>query len=388
MVALLSKIFIRNPDALTADQKREKYGVLCGMLGIALNLLLFAIKLFAGLISGALSVLADALNNLSDAGSSLVTLLGFKLAAKKPDPHHPFGHGRFEYVSGLFVSMLILLVGFELGKSSIEKIISPEPIVFSWVSVFILCVSVAIKLYMAYYNRVFGKKLASAAMAATSADALSDSVATTAVLICMLIARFTSWNLDAYCGLAVSAFILYSGIRAAKDTIDPLLGEPPTREFVDEIESLVKECPHVKGIHDLMVHDYGPGRRVISLHAEVPANSDLLEIHDEIDNAEKRLRECLHCDAVIHMDPIQTDDALVGQTREKVETLVKILDSRISIHDFRMVTGHTHTNVIFDAVIPYDLPYSDKEAHRKITELVRTLDGNYFAVVEIDKGYL
>lgn len=388
MVHLLSKLFIRNPDRYSAEALREKYGVLCGALGIVLNLFLFAVKLTAALLSGAISVVADALNNLSDAGSSLVTMLGFKLAAKKPDVHHPFGHGRFEYVSGLIVSMLILLVGFELGKSSVEKIIHPEKTTFSWISIAILAVSILIKLYMAHYNRAFGKKLASAAMAATAADALSDAIATSVVLICMLISRFADLELDAYCGLAVSAFILYSGIRAAKDTIDPLLGEPPTEEFVQKIEALVKECPHVCGIHDLMVHDYGPGRRVISLHAEVPANSDLLEIHDEIDNAEKRLRETLYCDAVIHMDPIQTDDALVTATREKVQKLLSILDERITIHDFRMVTGNTHTNVIFDAVIPYDLPYSDKEAHRKITELVRTLDGNYFAVVEIDKGYI
>ena len=388
MVSLLSKIFIKNPDALSEEQRREKYGVLCGMLGIALNLLLFAIKFFAGLLSGAISIVADALNNLSDAGSSLVTMLGFKLAAKKPDVHHPFGHGRFEYVSGLFVSMLILLVGFELGKSSVEKIFAPEAITFSWLSVSILAVSVAVKLYMAYYNRIFGKRLASTAMAATAVDALSDSIATSVVLVCMLIAKFTSLNLDAYCGLAVSAFILYSGIRSAKETINPLLGEPPTEEFVKRIENIVMECPHVCGIHDLMVHDYGPGRLVISLHAEVPANSDLLEIHDAIDNTEKRLRELLHCDAVIHMDPIQTDDTLVTETREKVQKLLSILDERITIHDFRMVTGNTHTNVIFDAVIPYDLPYSDKEAHHKITELVRTLDGNYFAVVEIDKAFV
>ncbi|MBQ8496577.1 MAG: cation transporter [Clostridia bacterium] len=388
MVSLLSKIFIKKPESLTAEAKREKYGVLCGTLGIALNLFLFAVKIFAGLLSGAISIVADALNNLSDAGSSLVTMLGFKLAAKKPDVHHPFGHGRFEYVSGLFVSMLILLVGFELGKTSIEKIFSPEEIVFSWLSIAILAISIAVKLYMAYYNRIFGKKLASTAMEATAVDALSDSVATSVVLICMLISRFTDANLDAWCGLAVSAFILYSGIRSVKETMDPLLGEPPTEEFVKQIENIVKECPHVCGIHDLMVHDYGPGRRVISLHAEVPANSDLLEIHDAIDNTEKRLHESLHCDAVIHMDPIQTDNALVAETRAKVETLLKILDERISIHDFRMVTGNTHTNVIFDAVLPYDLPYSDKEAHRKITELVRTLDGNYFAVVEIDKGYI
>lgn len=388
MVSFLAKIFIKNPNQCSEETLRSKYGVLCGALGIALNLILFGIKFFAGLISGAISIVADAFNNLSDAFSSIVTLAGFKLAAKKPDVHHPFGHGRFEYVAGLFVSMLILIVGVDLGESSLKKIFSPEAISFSWISIIILGISVCVKLYMAFYNHHFGKKLASPAMAATALDAFSDSIATSVVLICMLIFRFTNVNLDAYCGLAVAAFILYSGIRSAKDTINPLLGEPPTEEFVSEIEAIVKECPHVCGIHDLMVHDYGPGRRVISLHAEVPAGSDLLEIHDEIDNIEKRLRELLHCDAVIHMDPIQTDDALVTETREKVQTLLRILDERITIHDFRMVTGNTHTNVIFDAVIPYDLPYSDKEAHRKITELVRTLDGNYFAVVEIDKGYV
>ncbi len=388
MVALLSKLFIKNPERLSAEQRREKYGVLCGILGILLNLFLFAGKLLAGLLSGAISVVADAFNNFSDAGSSLITLFGFKLAAKKPDVDHPFGHGRFEYISGLVVSLLILLVGFELGKSSVEKIISPEDVSFSWMSVGILTASVAVKLYMAYYNHAIGKKIASPAMEATAVDSLSDSLSTTVVLVCTLISYFADVQIDAYCGLTVSVFILYSGIRSVKDTIDPLLGQPPTEEFVEKIEAVVKECPYVCGIHDLVVHDYGPGRLMISLHAEVPADRDLLEIHDAIDNTEKRLREELCCEAVIHMDPIRTNDIVVYEMRAKIDALVKTIDDRISIHDFRMVSGNTHTNLIFDAVIPYEVPLSEKDAKRRIASLVEEMDGDYFAVVEIDKAYV
>ena len=388
MIALLSKIFIKNRDKLSAEELRGKYGVLCGLVGILLNLILFAGKLAAGVLSGAISIVADAFNNLSDAGSSLITLLGFKLAGQKPDSDHPFGHGRIEYISGLLVSVLIILVGFELGKSSVEKIITPEAVEFSIISIVILAVSVAVKLYMALYNRRIGRKIASPAMEATSLDSFSDAVATSVVLVCMLVSHYAHLEIDGWCGLAVSAFILVSGIRAAKETVSPLLGQPPTEELVEKIEQIVRSHPHVCGIHDLVVHDYGPGRLMISLHAEVPANMDILEIHDSIDNAEKQLRDELHCDAVIHMDPIETDDVITGETREQIAALVKQIDERVTIHDFRMVTGATHTNVIFDAVIPFDVKIDDKEAAKRIGELVHSLDTHYFAVVNIDKSFV
>ncbi len=386
LISVLSRIFIKNYDTLSPAERRSKLGALCGFLGIFLNLFLFAGKLFVGLFSGAISAVADAFNNLSDAASSVITLLGFRLGSQKPDSDHPFGHGRIEYVSGLIVSLIILLVGFELGKTSVEKIINPETVEFSVVSVVILAASVLVKLYMAYYNRVIGKKIASTAMLATSVDSLSDTVATSMVLICMLISHFTDYQIDAYCGLVVSAFILYSGFRSAKETISPLLGQPPTEELVEEIETIVKSYPIVSGIHDLVVHDYGPGRLMVSLHAEVPANGDLIEIHDVIDNAEKELNEKLHCEAVIHMDPIQKGDIYVEETRAKIETLIHILDERISIHDFRMVIGTTHTNILFDAVIPYELKLSESEAKKKISALVETIDPAFCAVIHIDKS--
>ncbi len=385
---MLINIFIKNIDSLSSEELRKKCGVFYGILGIFLNLVLFIIKFSAGLLTGAISVTADAFNNLSDAGSSIITLLGFRLAAKEPDADHPFGHGRSEYISGFIISLLILLVGFELGKSSLEKIFSPETVEFSLVSIIILVVSVLIKLYMAYYNYFVGKKINSSAMKATATDSLTDSVSTTVVLICMLVSYFTELQIDAYCGLAVSGFILFSGLRSAKETISPLLGQTATPEFVSMIDSTVKECPYVCGIHDLIVHDYGPGRRMISLHAEVPADSNLLEVHDAIDNIEKKLRETLHCDAVIHMDPVQYGDSAVAETREKISDIIKSVDERITIHDFRMVIGSTHTNLIFDAVIPYDIKMSDNEIKETISKKITEADSHYRAVIEIDRPFV
>ena len=386
MISLLAKLFIR-PEGRTDADVRRAYGTLCGTVGILLNALLFAGKFFAGLLSGSIAITADAFNNLSDAGSSFVTLLGFQLGGQKPDVHHPFGHGRLEYLSGLAVSVLILLMGVELAKSSAEKILHPEPVTASPLVLAILCASIAVKLYMTFYNRRLGKKLDSPAMLATAADSLSDCAATTAVLAATLVGHFTELCIDGWCGILVALFILWSGLRAAKDTLDPLLGVPPTHEFVARIRDLVLAHPAVIGIHDLIVHDYGPGRVMISLHAEVPAHRNVLELHDEIDNVEKELREKLGCDAVIHMDPVVTDDGLTNQTRRRVADLVHCIDDDISIHDFRMVSGPTHTNVIFDAVVPFGFRLSDQTVEEKIKTAVRALDGNYFAVVNVERSY-
>ncbi len=388
MFGLLSKIFIKNRDDLENPAVRRAYGILSGALGIVLNILLFVGKLTAGLVSGSVAIVADALNNLSDAGSSVITLIGFRIAGQKPDKGHPFGHGRIEYISGLIVSMLIILMGFELGKSSVEKIISPSGTEFSPVAAIILAVSVLVKLYMCYYNGRVGKKISSPAMKATATDSLSDCISTTVVLICMFITKFTGFDLDGICGAAVALFIFISGLRAAKDTIDPLLGVPPTEEFVDEIGETVMSHKGILGFHDLIVHDYGPGRRMISLHAEVPADEDLLKTHDTIDNIEKELSAKLGCDAVIHMDPIETDDKITMEAREKIAELVKIIDERVTIHDFRMVTGPTHTNVIFDIVVPYDVKRTEEEIRRDVERMVKTLDENYYAVVCVDKSFV
>ena len=385
MISLLARLFIKQ----SGDEQavRKAYGILCGAVGIGFNVLLFIGKFFAGTLAGSIAITADAFNNLSDAGSSFVTLLGFQMAGQKPDSEHPFGHGRIEYLSGLAVSMLILLMGVELAKSSLQKILHPEPVDSSPVVIAILCVSIAVKLYMFSYNRRLGRKLNSSAMEATSMDSLSDSAATLAVLIATLVGHFTGLMIDGWCGILVAAFILWSGFNAAKDTLDPLLGTPPTREFVTQIRDIVMAHKSILGIHDLIVHDYGPGRVMISLHAEVSASENVLELHDEIDNVEKELREKLGCEAVIHMDPIVTDDGITEETRQRVAALVHCIDDEINIHDFRMVAGPTHTNVIFDAVVPFKFRLTDAEVREKIEAAVRALDGNYYAVVNVERPY-
>ena len=384
MISLLARLFLRKKDP--ADLRRG-YGMLCGAVGIGLNLLLFGGKFLAGTLSGSIAITADAFNNLSDAGSSFVTLVGFHLAGQKPDVHHPFGHGRIEYLSGLAVSMLILLMGFELGRSSLDKILHPSPVDSSPLVLGILCVSIAVKLYMAFYNHTLGKKLSAPAMLATAVDSLSDSAATFAVLAATLVGQFSGVLIDGWVGLLVATLILWSGAKSAKETIDPLLGTPPTHEFVQRIRDLVMAHPGIIGIHDLIVHDYGPGRVMISLHAEVPATENVLDIHDEIDNVEKELQEKLGCEAVIHMDPIVTDDGVTAETRQRVAALVRCIDDEISIHDFRMVSGATHTNLIFDAVVPFGFRLTDAQVAEKIKTAVRALDGTYYAVVHVERSY-
>lgn len=315
MITLLSRIFIKNHDQAEDQGVRRAYGMLCSIVGIGLNVLLFMGKYLAGVLSGSIAITADAFNNLSDAGSSFITLVGFRFSGMKPDADHPFGHGRFEYISGFGVSMVIMLMGFELLKTSIEKICTPEPVEAGVLPVVILCVSICVKLYMSYYNRKIGTRIDSEAMKATAMDSLSDSVATLAVLFSMIVAHFTGYNIDGWCGCIVACFVLYAGYSAARDTLNPLLGQPPSPEFVEEIKSLVLAHEEIIGIHDLVVHDYGPGRRMISLHGEVPGNSDIFQIHDVIDRIEKELNQKLGCEAVIHMDPIEVDNEKVAEIR-------------------------------------------------------------------------
>ncbi len=388
MITLLSKWLIPHRDQVDDPAVRQAYGTLCGIVGIALNLLLFAGKFFSGTISGSIAITADAFNNLSDAGSSVVTLIGFKLSGRKADTGHPFGHGRMEYLSGLIVAGLIIIMGIELGKSSLTKILHPAAVGFSLLSVGILAVSICVKVYMSIYNRRVGKKIHSAAMAATATDSLSDTAATTAVLIATLVAKWTGWQIDGWVGILVALVILYAGWRAAKETLDLLLGQPPEEAFVRQIIAIVMNHPHIIGMHDLVVHDYGPGRLMISLHAEVPAEGNIMELHDEIDNAERGLAEKLNCHAVIHMDPVITNDnGATAAVKEKVCRAVKDLDPHINIHDFRMVTGPTHTNVIFDAVVPFEFRMTNQETEEKIRAAVRGLDGNYFAVVNVENSF-
>ena len=386
MITFLARFFCKS-EGRTAAQLRTAYGVLCGAVGIALNLLLFAGKFFAGTVSGSIAITADAFNNLSDAGSSVVTLLGFRIAAKTPDPGHPFGHGRAEYLSGLAVAMLILLMGVELTKESLGKILHPTLVDFSWLAAGILAVSICVKLYMAVYNRSIGKRMNAPALLAAAADSLSDCVSTAAVLIATLIGHFFGVPIDGWVGIFVALFILKGGVDAARDTIDPLLGTPPTPEFVKEIENLVMAHKEILGIHDLVVHNYGPGRVMISLHAEVPASGSVMELHDTIDNLEQELHRKLGCEAVIHMDPLANDDGATAAVREQVTELVRCIDPVIAIHDFRMVPGPTHTNLIFDVVTPLGFRISDQDVAQQVRTLVQALDSRYIAVVHVEHAY-
>lgn len=387
MITFLSKFFIREKQ--DKNKIRQEYGMLCGITGIILNIFLFAGKFMAGTVSNSIAITADAINNLSDAGSSFVTLIGFKLAGAKPDPEHPFGHGRIEYVSGLVVAAAILLMAYELVRDSVSKIIHPEETEFSTLIVVILVVSILVKIYMYYYNNSIGKKIDSAAMRATAMDSLSDTCATAVVLAATLVGHFTGLYIDSYCGALVGIFIFYAGINAAKETLNPLLGQPPEEEFVEQINQIVMAHEEVCGIHDLIVHDYGPGRQMISLHAEVPAEGDILEVHDIIDNIENELRAKLGCDATIHMDPVVTSDEHISEMKAAVFSIIRGIDEIINIHDFRVVTGPTHTNLIFDVLVPYKFYISDEELTTMIErEVKRKLGNNHNVVLKVDKSYV
>lgn len=388
MISILSKIFIKNKASLDAAEARSAYGTLCSVTGIVLNILLFGFKYFAGVISGSIAVTADAFNNLSDAGSSVITLAGIRMASKKPDKDHPFGHGRMEYLSGLAVSVIIILVGVELFRGSVEKIIEPSPVDSGTVTLVILAVSIAVKFYMFIYNRSVGKKINSSGMKATALDCIGDAAATLVVLVATVVSHFTDVQIDGWCGIFVSLFIVFAGIRSVKETVNPLLGMPPEKEFIEKIEKTVLSYDRIVGIHDLIVHDYGPGRIVVSLHAEVSGKEDIYELHDMIDNAERRLADDLGCMAVIHMDPIETDNEATSAMRDTVVQILCGIDENISIHDFRMVPGSSHTNLIFDAVVPHEIKKTDSEIKAEICALVSEKIENCNAVVNIDRPFV
>lgn len=386
MVTLFAKIM--KLEEYPADKKRNAYGQLCGLVGIALNVLLFAGKFLAGVMSNSIAITADAFNNLSDAGSSVVTLFGFKLAGQKPDSEHPFGHGRMEYLAGLVVSAVILMMGFELVKDSVDKILHPTEVVLTAPVVIILVGSLLLKGYMAAYNMKYGKRFESATLKATATDSLSDCVSTGVVLLATIVGHFTDMQIDGFCGIAVGILIFVAGINAARETLNPLLGQPPEPEFVEMLEEMVLnfDTESVIGIHDLIVHDYGPGRLIISLHAEVPAEGDMLQLHDVIDNLEMKLRDELGCLTTIHMDPVVTTDERVTELKEKTQELVKNIGDKLSMHDFRVVFGDTHTNLIFDVVIPYEFALSDGETVKMIQKQIKKQIGEkYFAVINVDK---
>ena len=390
MISVLTKVFIKDYTNTSDVNVRQLYGMLCGAVGIALNVLLFLMKFIAGQLSGSIAITADAFNNLSDAGSSIITLVGFKMAGQKPDSQHPFGHGRIEYISGLLVSVIILLMGVELLKSSIDKMLHPEAIDASPLVLVILVVSICVKLYMFLYNSRISKKIDSAAMMATAKDSISDSVSTMVVLITTLLAYFMGVKADGWCGILVALFVIWTGIGAMKDTVGPLLGQPPEPEFVKHIEDIIMEYKNqgVLGLHDLVVHNYGPGRVMLSVHVEVPSTGDILALHDMIDLIEHRLAHDLNCSAVIHMDPVCVNDELTNHIKHKIEEIVAGMEGNVRFHDFRIVHGPTHTNLIFDVVVPYDYVMSDEEVISYMEKQIKEMNENYFAVIDVDKAYV
>ncbi len=387
MTKLLIKLFIKDSENVKDPAVRTRYGYLGSVTGIVLNVLLFTGKFIAGLVSGAISVTADAFNNLSDAGSSVMSLVGFKIAAQPADEEHPFGHGRMEYVSGLVISFVILLMGFELAKSSVTKIITPEDIKFSWLTLGILITSVLVKLWMALFNHSLGKKINSTSMRATAVDSLSDCISTSAVIVAMLVFYFADVNIDSYIGLAVALFILYSGVNTFRDSLTPLLGTKPEKEFVDEITATVEKYPDIVGTHDMIVHDYGVGNLIISMHAEVPMEMDFNAAHELIDMIEDQLKKKYNCLVTIHMDPVAVNDQKTMAIKAQVAEIVKSIDSRMSIHDFRMTDGKDRDNLIFDVVVPFGLKMTDAEVREAISEKVCKLDKAFFCVINVDKDY-
>lgn len=385
MVTLLSKIFIKNREDTGSPSVRQAYGILCGALGIALNLVLFLGKFSAGLISGSIAITADAFNNLSDAGSSVITLIGFRFAGLKPDRDHPFGHGRIEYLSGFLVSVVILLMGVELLKSSAVKILRPVQPAFSPVILGILIASILVKGYMFLYNRKLGRKIDSAAMRATAMDSLSDMIATAVVLISTLLSHFAEINVDGWCGVLVGLFICYAGFCAARDTVNPLLGQAPDEEFVRKVKEIAASHREVIGIHDLIVHDYGPGRVLISLHAEVSAEGSIIALHEVIDAIEHELRDALNCQAVIHMDPVRVGDKKTEELKELTTEILRSIDPALTMHDFHIAAKSGCTTLIFDVVTPYDFPLTDTELTTLIKEKIKAENSDYDTIVEVDK---
>ncbi|MDR2650149.1 MAG: cation diffusion facilitator family transporter [Clostridiales bacterium] len=385
MISLLARIFIKAEPNRENQGIRHLYGVISSVTGIVLNILLVIGKLLTGAAAGSVAITADGLNNLSDAVSSVITLAGFSIARRRPDGGHPYGHGRMEYIAGLLVAVGILLMGAEIFRSSLSAILHPEPVGADTVTYIVLGASVAVKCYMAFYNLRIGKAIDSPAMRAVFSDSLADAAATGAVLLSFPLTMLTGLAADGWCGLLVAAFIIYGGLKSLKEMIDLLLGRLPDPEILRRVKEIALACPEILSIHDLHVHDYGPGQRIIMLHAEVDVNAGFREAHEAIDRIERELQEELASIALIHMDPVDVDDPIMKETRAKVTDALLALDSRMAIHDFRMVIGVTHINLIFDICAPFDIKTSDKEIKKRATDIVRSLDSRFNAVIVIDR---
>lgn len=391
MSDLLIRIFVKNYKDTKDNTVRAAYGSLGSIVGILSNLLLCIIKITVGAVVGSISIVADGLNNLSDMGSSAITMIGFKLANKPADSDHPFGHGRIEYVSAFIVSALILLVGFELIKSSAGALINNEAApTYSLIAVIILGISILIKFYMFFFNRKIGKIINSEALLATAQDSLNDSIATAVILISVGVSMVVTvpFNLDAVMGLLVGLFIIYSGISSAKSTLDQILGTPPEKELIEDIENTILSFEEFEGIHDLIIHNYGPGRQFASVHVEVPQNIDIVRCHERIDLCEKIVAEKLNISLVIHMDPIDTDNSFVTETRQKLSEAIKIIHQNLTLHDFRMTPlGENQTNLIFDVVVPTDCKIAEQALDEKIKELAKLINSTFVCVITYDNDY-
>ena len=386
MIEFLIRRFVPDWQQVQRTDVRERYGTLAAAVGILSNIFLCIIKGLIGLFSGSIAVTADAVNNLSDAGSSVITLLAFKIAGKPADDEHPYGHARMEYISGMAVSFIIILLGLELMGSSFEKILHPEEVGVSALTYLVLIVSIAVKLWQGMFNRNLGKRISSEALQATAADSLNDVFSTGAVLLSTLVYQFTAIPIDGWVGMLVAIFITVSGVKLIMETGSPLLGQAPDPQMVRELEEKITAYDGVIGIHDLQVHNYGPGRVFATVHAEVPANRDILVSHDIIDNIEREVGHEMNLNLVIHMDPVVTDDERLNQLHAQVQQIVAGIDSNLSMHDFRAVFGPTHTNLVFDVVVPPGFSLSDSELSRRIEQQVQTL-GSYFCVITVDHNY-
>lgn len=385
MINFIAKHWIPDYRKYQDKRVRQQYGILCGIVGIFLNILLFAGKLFVGGLSHSIAIMADAFNNLSDAGSSLILLFGFRLAGQKPDPEHPFGHGRLEYVAGLIVSMIIMVMAVELMRSSGQKILHPEEVIWHTGTLVMLVVSILVKLYMFTYNRSYGKKIASAAMGATALDSISDAVATFVVLISTVVSHFTGLQIDGVCGMLVGIFIMYAGISAARDTINPLLGQPAEECFVERVHEIVLSRKEILGMHDLVVHNYGPGRTMLSLHAEVPVDGSLVELHEVIDEVEHQISDELGCSAVIHIDPIWVKDEETQKMKKEMEADLKLMDPSLALHDFRVVRCTGHMKLFFDIQEPYSCKIEEKELVKRLQDHVAENHPGVELVVYVDR---
>ena len=386
MKTLLSRLCLGTGHP-TDPQTRLRCGAVAGAIGIAVNLLLCLGKLFAGLLTHSVAIVADGINNLSDAITSIVTLVGFRLAGQAADADHPFGHGRMEYISGLIVAMAIVLMGFELGQSAVKALFAPINHTMSLAAIGILCASICGKLWLFWFNRTFGRMISSATMEATAADSLSDCASTTVVLLSTLLQPHTTLPVDGIAGLLVAAFILKTGWDSIRSTLDPLLGRPMDPELAADIDALVLSHDHILGIHDLVYHDYGPGRAMMSFHAEVPADEDILPLHDLIDHIERELKAKHHIETVIHMDPV-VDDERTMQLREQVSQLAQKIDPVLSIHDFRITPGPMHTNLIFDVLVPYGFRLTDIQVRAELSAAIKTLSPRFYPVIQVDHSYV